>query len=144
MLSGTRWTHFITVRSPITEVSVRPSAERFSPLPSCCSETAYEEHGVGPEPHTHPLMVVIGGAVSHWAAPGWASLLTLIKTIIDWMDSYDLKVKWGKRLQRSQGHEGWLQTIRPIQATFQELHSSLILSIFLIKYMRSFQCKLTQ
>lgn len=40
-------------------VSVRPSAERFSPLPSCCSETAYEEHGVGPEPHTHPLMVVI-------------------------------------------------------------------------------------
>lgn len=65
VLSGTRWTHFITVRSPITEVSVRPSAERFSPLPSCCSETAYEEHGVGPEPHTHPLMVVIGGAVSH-------------------------------------------------------------------------------
>lgn len=50
MLSGTRWTHFITVRSPITEASLSA------------------EHGVGPEPH-HPLMVVMEA----WLA--WVSVL---------------------------------------------------------------------
>lgn len=45
---------FLTVRSPITEVSLSGLS-----WASCCSETAHEEHGVDPKPHTHRPMVVI-------------------------------------------------------------------------------------